>query len=314
MKLAICAIFKNEANYLREWIEFHEKQGFSAFYLFNDQSTDDSISVLQPFISRGLVFLAPAYQDENFKVRQLSSYDLGIQRAQEHECDWLAIIDVDEFLFSPNGEIGQHLPQNRMIGAVFVWWQVFGSAGRENPPSREVTETFTRSATFPGSLAEARRTVLFEDKGFWGNRKRPISGRLVQGKSLMRPQAIRELGNAHRPQKIRGFLVNENGVPLFTKNKNYLFSLGGALTNLFFRVFGFDDFRVPVAQKLRINHYWSRSKSELREKAEKWAGYKADASYNDYLRWDEVLNEMEDRVILQPTSSKDDGIPGNCLR
>ena len=34
-KLSICAIFKNEANYLKEWIEYHRMVGVEHFYLYN---------------------------------------------------------------------------------------------------------------------------------------------------------------------------------------------------------------------------------------------------------------------------------------
>ena len=40
-KVSICAIFKNEAKYLREWIEFHKIVGVEHFYLYNNFSTDD---------------------------------------------------------------------------------------------------------------------------------------------------------------------------------------------------------------------------------------------------------------------------------
>jgi hypothetical protein len=53
---------------------------------------------------------------------------------------------------------------------------------------------------------------------------------------------------------------------------------------------------VPTHAKLRINHYWSKSLSELRAKENKFALNRA--TFEDYLRWDDVLNEEEDRVIL----------------
>src|SRR5207248_10986601 len=52
--LAICAIFKNEAPYLREWIEFHRLVGVSHFYLYRNGSTDDWEPVLRPYIGDGI--------------------------------------------------------------------------------------------------------------------------------------------------------------------------------------------------------------------------------------------------------------------
>ena len=40
-KVSICAIFKNEGKYLREWIEFHRIIGIEHFYLYNNNSDDN---------------------------------------------------------------------------------------------------------------------------------------------------------------------------------------------------------------------------------------------------------------------------------
>ena len=47
--LAICAIFKNEAPWLKEWIIYHHKVlGVKHFYLYNNDSTDNFIEILSP--------------------------------------------------------------------------------------------------------------------------------------------------------------------------------------------------------------------------------------------------------------------------
>ena len=56
-KVAICAIFKNEANYMKEWIEFHQMMGVDHFYLYNNNSADDYFSVLSQYIEKGIVTL-----------------------------------------------------------------------------------------------------------------------------------------------------------------------------------------------------------------------------------------------------------------
>ena len=55
--LSICAIFKNEARYLEEWIKFHRGVGVSHFFLYDNESTDDPLTVLRPWIEMGLVTL-----------------------------------------------------------------------------------------------------------------------------------------------------------------------------------------------------------------------------------------------------------------
>ncbi|KIC71456.1 glycosyltransferase family 92 protein, partial [Candidatus Protochlamydia amoebophila] len=39
--LAICTLFQNESKYLPEWIEFHENQGVSHFFLYNHFCTEN---------------------------------------------------------------------------------------------------------------------------------------------------------------------------------------------------------------------------------------------------------------------------------
>lgn len=55
--VAICTIFQNEAPWLKEWLEFHRLQGVKRFYLYNNNSTDNFREVLQPYLEEGLVKL-----------------------------------------------------------------------------------------------------------------------------------------------------------------------------------------------------------------------------------------------------------------
>ena len=53
--LAVVAIMKNEGPYLKEWIEFHKLVGVQKFYLYDNESNDDSRKILEPYIKEGLV-------------------------------------------------------------------------------------------------------------------------------------------------------------------------------------------------------------------------------------------------------------------
>ena len=44
--LSFCSIFKNEAPYMKEWIEYHLLVGVDHFYLYNNNSTDKLIKTL----------------------------------------------------------------------------------------------------------------------------------------------------------------------------------------------------------------------------------------------------------------------------
>jgi glycosyltransferase involved in cell wall biosynthesis len=271
VRLGIVSVFQNEGGSLKEWIRFHQAQGFTRFYLFDDKSTDNSREVLAPFVADGTVTLGVTSDLPKFVAgRQPEAFNIGLRQARG-ECDWVALIDADEFVFSPNGNIADHLPKNPLVTGVAMWWRIFGSSHHETPPPSGVLLSFTRSAKFPTTLRDA--TQIYElQNSFFGDRGRVISGNILQVKCILRPRMIREY-HIHRPTKYWGRLIDENG-KTFEPGRH-----------------------VPTHAKLRINHYWSKSLGELRTKAKKFASA-GTATFEDYLRWNDVLNEEEDRVIL----------------
>lgn len=40
-----CILFKNEARYLKEWLVYHQLAGFDHMYMYDHQSTDNSVEV-----------------------------------------------------------------------------------------------------------------------------------------------------------------------------------------------------------------------------------------------------------------------------
>jgi len=274
-RLGICSVFKDEAASLTEWVDFHLNQGFTRFYLFDDKSTDESLAILEPYVRSGVVTLGTTNDNPLFTLgRQPAAFNLGLKAARG-ECDWVAFIDTDEFLFSPRGHIADRLPRNPFVAGVAIWWRIFGSSGNQTPPSVGVLRGFTRSAKFPKSRSEALEIFQFQNQEFFGNRGRIISGNVLQVKSIVRPRMIREY-HVHQPTKYFGVLVDENGRK-FNRERN-----------------------VPTHSKLRINHYWSKSLSELTAKERKFT--RDVAFLDDYLRWDAVLNEEVDTVILKHLS------------
>jgi len=141
-ELAVCAIFREEAPFLDEWLEFHAAVGATHFYLYNNFSSDDFRSVLDPWISRGLVTLT----DWPIPVGQISAYQHCLKRARG-ECRWLALIDIDEFLFSPKTlDIRDILDRYSDLPALDVWQRFYGSAGHVARPALPVTEAYLKCA------------------------------------------------------------------------------------------------------------------------------------------------------------------------
>jgi hypothetical protein len=141
-RLSICAIFKNEAPYLLEWIAYHRAVGFDHFYLYDNDSTDGGSLLIQrsPFAS--CVTLTQWGQ----RPGQLSAYRDFIAHHRA-SADWVAFIDIDEFLLPSDGRSVRPLLQRlNAASAVLVHWRVFGPSGWVGRPDGLVIDNYTQRA------------------------------------------------------------------------------------------------------------------------------------------------------------------------
>lgn len=124
-RVSLCAIFKNEEPYLKEWIEFHRLVGIDHFYLYNNFSTDHYYEVLKPYIDDGVAELI----EWPYEQGQLSAYEDCIERCKE-ETAWIGFIDLDEFIV-PNAcdSIVDFLKKFENKPVVLFYWKMFGSSG-----------------------------------------------------------------------------------------------------------------------------------------------------------------------------------------
>jgi Glycosyltransferase family 92 len=107
--LSICAIFKNEATYLKEWIEYHRLVGVDHFYLYDNNSTDCPHEILNHYIKEGLVSLIKwmgcCHPDDPGCHWALSTQVTAFENALKYralkETKWLVFVDIDEFLVPP---------------------------------------------------------------------------------------------------------------------------------------------------------------------------------------------------------------------
>mgnify|MGYP003643368111 CR=1 FL=1 len=150
--IVICCVFKNEAPYLVEWIQFHIKAGVSRFYLINNHSDDNYREVLKPYIKDGIVHLI------NTKTKHISVFiqsweltrGLDIIRKKEGVDCWMAVLDMDEFLYSVvNKSIIQILNEyeGQKVASVLTNWLMFGTGGVKHlDETKPMIEQLTRRA------------------------------------------------------------------------------------------------------------------------------------------------------------------------
>lgn len=133
-------VFKDEAPYLKEWIEFHRVVGVDHIYAYNDGSTDDYKEVLKPFVEEGFVTLMEwAKPHSQFEV-----YTDCYKRFRE-ETFWMMFIDIDEFICPKETRtIGEWIKPFEAYPSVEIYWMHFTTSGcLSYDPTQLVIERFT---------------------------------------------------------------------------------------------------------------------------------------------------------------------------
>lgn len=168
-QLAVCAIFRDEAPYLKEWIEFHRLVGVEHFYLYNNLSTDNYKDILKPYLKKKLVTLIDwsfAYEDSGrWSPIQCSAYDKTINEVRD-KVRWLAILDIDEYLFPvEKSNLVEALKEYEPYGGVCVNWQMYGTSHiYKIPRDKLLIETLVMKAPVDHHENAQVKTILQPSK------------------------------------------------------------------------------------------------------------------------------------------------------
>lgn len=161
--LSVYCRFRDEAKWLREWLEYHLLVGVEHFYLFDHLSKDNPRAVLEPYIKRGLVTYT--YFNEELGKPHCATFikmsKQAVEQARGHT-RWLALIDSDEFLVASNGgNLKQTLKRYERHPAVVVNWQMFGTNGVEQiPADKLMLELLTKRAPRDYEQNKHIKTIL----------------------------------------------------------------------------------------------------------------------------------------------------------
>lgn len=156
INLAVCAIAKNEGDYFKEWIDWHISVGVEKFYIYDNESTDQTREVLKPYIETGVVeyIYYPGYR------MQIAAYDDCIER-HRFDVRWLAFIDLDEFIVPVRDkDILSFLAKFDDAAAVEINWLVYGSSGLEHKTAEPVMQRFRRHAKSDHRLNKMVKSIV----------------------------------------------------------------------------------------------------------------------------------------------------------
>lgn len=139
--VSLCGIFKNEAKFLDEWIQFHIVIGIDHFYLYNNNSDDNYNQILKPYIEKGIVDLI----DWPFNHSQMDAYK-DCYTKYKNDTNWLTFIDIDEYICPISTDnIKSWLKSFKNHPGVGVYWKQFGSNGKLHHNDKElVIEQYTQ--------------------------------------------------------------------------------------------------------------------------------------------------------------------------
>jgi len=139
LKVSIVSLFRDEADYLKEWIEFHLMIGVDQFHLVNNNSIDNFEEVLDEYLKNNIVIIhnieietihnTSARENEVILVSHwISKLNEIVKKSSD---DWMIHVSTDEFLYPTNvnniKDVLIEYPKN--VGEVSVNWTMFGNGG-----------------------------------------------------------------------------------------------------------------------------------------------------------------------------------------
>jgi hypothetical protein len=141
-------MYRDDAAYLPEWVEFHLLMGAERVFLYDNGSTDDHREVLAPYVDEGV---ATVHEWPQPFLRQ-SGRPRALITAFEHcvhehagDARWIAFLDIDEFVFSPAGsKLGEVLRDYEQFPGVVVNRAEFGPSGHATKPEGLVIESYVQ--------------------------------------------------------------------------------------------------------------------------------------------------------------------------
>lgn len=147
MNLCLIAIFKNETQIIKEWVNHYLNQGVQKIFLIDNGSSDNYFSIIEPYIKNNIIYLVKDSKPQS-QTELYNKYFLNLCKRYT----WAIICDLDEFIYAKNGfkKISgylEYINKYKYISQIFIPWKMFGSNGYntlDKLQPESVIKTFTK--------------------------------------------------------------------------------------------------------------------------------------------------------------------------
>ena len=170
------AIFKNEEEYMEEWLDHHIEQGITHFYLYCNDPLINKYSFLLNNKYNKYITLIPWVNKKNNgkKTIQRQAYKHCVQTFC-NECQYIMMLDIDEFIINKdkNKRVIEFFDfinsNNNNIKAIKVPRFDFGSDGHINKPMGGVIGNYKKREKVCSSYKTiANSDFIDKEKDFYG--------------------------------------------------------------------------------------------------------------------------------------------------
>lgn len=164
-KIAVCAICRNEKDYIEEWVAYYKYIGFDSVFVYDNVSDDGTSEVLLALDATQEIKRVHWPRVEGVPPQRAAYSDFIHNYASDY--DYVLICDLDEFLVVEGGGsvkalIDEAESRHGDVGAIAFPWLIFGSGGADSQASGLVVERFTQCekniSTTVKTMFKSRRT------------------------------------------------------------------------------------------------------------------------------------------------------------
>jgi hypothetical protein len=146
--ICACTMVRDVAKFLPEWVSYHAAVGVEKFILYDNASEDDLLDQVARLRSAGIDISTVAWPWTKAQEAGLSHCAALLRPS----CQWMAFIDVDEFIFSPNWKLAENPSKSLLeaivsvgpnVGQIYLPCYDFGPSGQTAHPREGVCQGYT---------------------------------------------------------------------------------------------------------------------------------------------------------------------------